>query len=133
MFFGKMNQRKKQLLNKLFTATKDHLTIVRNIENLFAWMDRTDHSVYEHMRHGTFLIPKVDRILDRNLMLKSAHQSPNAVRIVETDSMSHFVTLDDQGWVPTLDTIPCSTKTSKTKSNTPLTKKRRIAKLLAMA
>ena len=35
MFFGKMNRRKKQLLQKLFTATKDHLTIVRNIENLF--------------------------------------------------------------------------------------------------
>ena len=45
-FFGKMNPRKKQLLGKLFSATKDHLTIVRNIENLMAWMERTDTSVY---------------------------------------------------------------------------------------
>lgn len=106
MFYGKMNKRKKQLLNKIFTATKDHLTIVRNIENLFEWMDRADHSVYQHVRHGTFLIPKVDRILDRNLMLKSATHSPNALRIVETDATSHFVTLDDQKYVPDLTTIP---------------------------
>ncbi len=106
MFFGKMNRRKKQLLHKLFTATKDHLTIVRNIENLFAWMDRADYSVYEHVRHGTFLIPRVDRILDRNLMLQSALKSPNSVRVVETEAMSHFVTLDDTKWVPALDTIP---------------------------
>ncbi len=100
MFFGKMNERKKVLLNKMFSATKDHLTIVRNIENLFAWMDKADYSVYEHMKHGTILIPKMDRILDRDLMLKSAKQSPNAVRIVETDAMSHFITLDDPKWSP---------------------------------
>ncbi|MDX1450930.1 MAG: alpha/beta hydrolase [Oleiphilaceae bacterium] len=106
MFFGKMNRRKKQLLQKMFTATRDHLTIVRNIENLFAWMDREDYSAYQHIRHGTFLIPKVDRILDRNLMLQSALKSPNSVRLVETEAMSHFVTLDDPKWVPPLDTIP---------------------------
>lgn len=107
MFYGKMNTRKKQLLHKLFTSTRDHLTIVRNIENLFAWMDKADYSVYENVRHGTFLIPKVDRILDRNLMLDSALKSSNAVRVVETDATSHFVTLDDQSYVPSLDTIPC--------------------------
>lgn len=106
MFFGKMNRRKKQLLQKLFTATKDHLTIVRNIENLFDWMDRADYSAYQHVRHGTFLIPRVDRILDRNLMLQSALKSPNSVRVVETEAMSHFVTLDNTKWVPPLDTIP---------------------------
>jgi pimeloyl-ACP methyl ester carboxylesterase len=106
MFFGKMNRRKKKLLHKLFSATKDHLTIVRNIENLFAWMDKADYTAYQHIRHGTFLIPKVDRILDRNIMLKSALKSPNAVRIVETDATSHFITLDDRKWVPSLDTVP---------------------------
>jgi pimeloyl-ACP methyl ester carboxylesterase len=106
MFYGKMNKRKKQLLNKIFTATKDHLTIVRNIENLFDWMERTDPSVYQLIRHGTFLIPRVDRILDRNLMLKSAKASPNCLRIVETDAMSHFITLDDQKYVPDLNSIP---------------------------
>ncbi len=106
MFFGKTNERKKQLLNKMFSATKDHLTIVRNIENLFAWMDKADYSVYELMKHGTFLIPKLDRILDRDLMLKSAQNSPNAVRIIETDAMSHFISLDDDKWVPSLDSMP---------------------------
>ncbi|KZZ15508.1 hypothetical protein A3749_24635, partial [Oleiphilus sp. HI0078] len=106
MFFGKTNERKKQLLNKMFSATKDHLTIVRNIENLFAWMDKADYSVYEHVKHGTFLIPKLDRILDRDLMLASAKHSPNAVRIVETDAMSHFVSLDDPKWTPSLDDMP---------------------------
>ena len=106
MFFGKTNERKKQLLNKMFSATKDHLTIVRNIENLFAWMDKADYSVYEHIKHGTFLIPQLDRILDRDLMLDSAKHSPNAVRIVETDAMSHFVTLDDPKWTPNLEDMP---------------------------
>jgi len=106
MFFGKTNDRKKQLLNKMFSATKDHLTIVRNIENLFSWMERADYSIYEKIKHGTFLIPKVDRILDRDLMLKSANRSPNAVRIIETDALSHFITLDNPKWVPSLDNLP---------------------------
>jgi len=131
MFFGKMNRRKKQLLQKLFTATRDHLTIVRNIENLFAWMEKADYSVYQHIRHGTFLIPKVDRILDRNLMLKSAQHSPNSVRIVETEAMSHFVTLDDQKWVPALDTIPTALSPEEAKRRS--TKKSEIRKLAALA
>lgn len=104
-FFGKMNSRKKQLLNKLFTATKNHITIVRNIEDIMEWMEKTPVDVYSNINHGTFLIPKVDRILDRNAMLSSAENSPNAVRIIETEAPSHFVTLDDQKWVPNLDTI----------------------------
>lgn len=131
MFFGKMNTRKKQLLHKLFTATRDHLTIVRNIENLFAWMDKADYSVYEHMRHGTFLIPKIDRILDRNLMLASALKSPNAVRVVETTATSHFVTLDDQRYVPAMDTIPCQERAQTIRDQS--RKKRREEKLLALA
>ena len=81
-------------------------TIVRNIENLFSWMDKADYTVYELIKHGTFLIPKLDRILDRELMLKSAENSPNAVRIIETDAMSHFVSLDDPKWTPSLDDMP---------------------------
>ena len=131
MFFGKLNKRKKQLLNKLFTATKDHLTIVRNIENLFDWMERTDHSVYQLIRHGTFLIPKVDRILDRNFMLKSAQNSPNSVRIVETDAMSHFITLDDQKWVPAVDSIPARASVEENKKK--ILKKFKLQRLVAVA
>ncbi|HBX41310.1 MAG TPA: alpha/beta hydrolase, partial [Marinobacter adhaerens] len=105
-FFGKMNPRKKQLLSKLFSATKDHLTIVRNIENIMDWMARTDSSVYGHVRHGTFLIPAVDRILDRSSMLASARQSPTTMRIVETEAPSHFITLDSKEWVPGFETLP---------------------------
>ena len=99
-FFGKMNPRKKQLLSKLFSSTRDHLTIVRNIENIMEWMARTDTSVYDNIRHGTFLIPAVDRILDRNAMLASARHSPTTVRIVETAAQSHFITLDSKEWIP---------------------------------
>ncbi|HKK56734.1 alpha/beta hydrolase [Marinobacter sp.] len=105
-FFGKMNPRKKLLLSKLFSATRDHLTIVRNIENLMAWMARTDTSAYENVRFGTFLIPAVDRILDREAMLKSARQSPTTMRIVETNAPSHFITLDSKEWVPGFETMP---------------------------
>src|SRR5690606_17188446 len=104
-FFGKMNPRKRQLLSKMFFATKDHLTIVRNIENIMEWMDRTDTSVYQHVRHGTFLIPATDRILDRNAMLASARTSPTTMRIVETEAQSHFITLDSREWVPGIENL----------------------------
>ncbi|NMT62327.1 alpha/beta hydrolase [Marinobacter orientalis] len=107
-FFGKMNPRKRQLLGKLFSATRDHLTIVRNIEDLLAWMERTDASVYDKVRYGTFLIPAVDRILDRHAMLASARQSPTTMRIVETGAPSHFITLDSKEWVPGFETLPAA-------------------------
>ncbi len=107
-FFGKMNPRKKQLLSKLFYATRDHLTIVRNIENIFEWIERTDTDVYQHIRHGTFLIPAVDRLLDRQAMLDSARQSPTTMRIVETLAPSHFVTLDSKEWLPDFKPLPAA-------------------------
>lgn len=102
-FFGKMNPRKKQLLAKMFSATQDHLTIVRNLENLMAWMERTDTDVFDNVRHGTFLIPQIDRILDRTAMLASARKSPTTIRIVETQAPSHFITLDSKEWIPGFD------------------------------
>ena len=105
-FFGRMNPRKKQLLTKMFTATKDHLTIVRNIENLLAWMEQSDFDVLQNIRYGTILIPETDRILDKECMLRSAEHSPTAVRIVETRNTSHFITLDSAEWVPSLGDIP---------------------------
>lgn len=107
-FFGKMNPRKKQLLSKLFYATRDHLTIVRNIENIFEWTERTSTDVYQHIRHGTFLIPAVDRLLDRQAMLDSARQSPTTMRIVETQAPSHFITLDSKEWLPDFKPRPSS-------------------------
>ena len=105
-FFGKMNPRKRQLLSKLFYATKDHLTIVRNIEDIIEWAERTDFSVYQHIRYGTFLIPATDRILDRTAMLASAKNSPTTMRIVETEAPSHFVTLDSAEWLPDFEPLP---------------------------
>lgn len=103
-FFGRMNGRKRQLLAKLFTSTRDHLTIVRNIENIMAWMERTPVSVYQHIKDGTILIPKIDRILDRPAMLASAQNSPTCVRLIETSAPSHFITLDSKEWVPAFET-----------------------------
>lgn len=104
-FFGRMNPRKRQLLNKMFTATRDHLTIVRNIENAMAWMEGTDFGVYRNIHRGTILIPKVDRILDRNCMLASAERAPASVRLIETAATSHFISLDSKEWVPALADI----------------------------
>lgn len=111
-FFGRMNARKKQLLNKMFTATRDHLTIVRNIENAMGWMERTDCSVYQHIHRGCFLIPKVDRILDRQSMLISADQAPECMQVVKTAANSHFITLDSLEWLPALAGTPQATQVS---------------------
>lgn len=105
-FFGRMNPRKKKLLTKMFTATRDHLTIVRNLENIMAWMEKADAGHYEAIRHGTILLPRVDRILDRGAMKRSAEFSANAVRLIETQAGSHFITLDDPSWTPPLEAVP---------------------------
>ncbi|WP_100638114.1 alpha/beta fold hydrolase [Marinobacter salexigens] len=109
-FFGKMNPRKKQLLASLFYSTRDQLTIVRNIENILDWMQRTDTNVYQHVRHGTFLVPGIDRILDRQAMLTSARQSPTTMRIIETHAPSHFVTLDSKEWLPGFESLAAASQ-----------------------
>ena len=105
-FFGRMNPRKKTLLNRMFSATQDHLTIVRNIENIMAWMEQWDTNILGNIRQGTILIPETDRILDREAMLNAARHSATSVRIVETQGTSHFITLDSERWVPSMDDIP---------------------------
>lgn len=109
-FFGKMNPRKKLLLRKVFSATRDPLTIVRNIENIVEWMEQRDTCVYQHLKRGYILIPGADRILDRSAMIASASQSPAEVKIVQTSSSSHFITLDDRSWIPAL--IPMTDATA---------------------
>ncbi|RMF19748.1 MAG: alpha/beta hydrolase [Gammaproteobacteria bacterium] len=108
-FLGKMTPRKRALLEKPFTATRDHLTIVRNIENILEWMERHEpEALYAPVQHGTFLLPQVDRILDLRAMKASAERSHNAWRIVETRAQSHFITLDSLEWVPPLDQVPAA-------------------------
>lgn len=101
-FFGKINKRKKALLSKLFYATKDYLTIVQNVDNLRAWMERTDTGIYQHVSQAVVLVPALDRVLDRNAMLASARQGGDNFEIVETTARSHFVILDDKKWIPAL-------------------------------
>lgn len=104
-FFGRMNPRKKLLLGKLFYATRDHLTIVRNLEDVLDWMEHTSTDVYQHISHGSFLIPGIDRILDRAAMVASAQENGGRMAIIETQSPSHFITLDDVSWLPDLTAL----------------------------
>lgn len=101
-FFGRMNSRKKKLLSKMFSATQDHLTIVKNIENVMAWSERNDVELLGRLNRGTILIPKVDHILDRVSMLSSAKHASSGVHVHETDATSHFITLDSKSWIPSL-------------------------------
>lgn len=104
-FFGRMNPRKKALLGKLFSSTRDQLTIVRNLEDVLDWMESTPTDVYDRISHGTFLVPGTDRILDRTAMMDSA-RACEAMTIVETDAPSHFIALDDPSLIPALDDPP---------------------------
>lgn len=106
-FFGRMNPRKKILLSTLFSATRDHLTIVRNLEDAMAWMDNTSTDIYQHVSHGCMLIPGTDRILDKTAMLESA-RACTSMTIVETGSPSHFIALDDPSLIPALDDPACT-------------------------
>ncbi|WP_328187980.1 alpha/beta fold hydrolase [Marinobacter sp. OP 3.4] len=101
-FFGRMNPRKKTLLSKLFSSTRDQLTIVRNLEDVLDWMEKTPTDIYRNVSHGIFLIPGTDRILDKTAMLESARACPT-MTIQETDAPSHFIALDDQSLIPALD------------------------------
>lgn len=75
-FFGRMNPRKKLLLGKVFSATHDPLTIVRNIENIIEWMESRDTSVYQYIRKGYILLPGNDHILDQTASLASLSHLP---------------------------------------------------------
>lgn len=108
-FFGRMTPRKKTLLGKLFSATRDQLTIVRNLEDVMAWMEQTSTDIYHHVSHGCFLIPGTDRILDKGAMLASA-RACKTMTILETSSPSHFITLDDRSLIPAPgDPVCCGT------------------------
>lgn len=98
-FFGRMNPRKKTLLSKLFSSTRDQLTIVRNLEDAMAWMENTSTDIYRHVSQGCFLIPGTDRILDKSAMLESA-RACTSMTILDTGSPSHFIALDDQSLIP---------------------------------
>lgn len=101
-FFGKMNERKRDLLATAFSNPKDQLTIIRNIESIKAWMENTDFETYKHMKRGTILVPETDRILERDAMLFSSQQTSKNVHIVETSDTSHLISLDSDIWVPPL-------------------------------
>ncbi len=101
-FFGRMNPRKKLLLRKVFSTTRDPLTVVRNIENIIAWMEQRDTSVYRLIAKGYILLPGTDHILDHAALMASASQCPEHISIVQTNTPSHFITLDDRGWIPRL-------------------------------
>lgn len=101
-FFGRMNPRKKALLGKLFSATRDQLTIVRNLEDVLAWMETTPTDIYDNVSHGIFLIPGTDHILDKTAMMASA-RACDTMTIRETDAPSHFIALDDPSLIPPLD------------------------------
>lgn len=104
-FFGSMNPRKKLLLKKVFSATRDSLTIVRNIENVIGWMEHRDTSVYQHLWKGYILLPGTDHILDLTALMASASRCPARISIVQTRSSSHFIALDDPSWIPGMDPI----------------------------
>ncbi|MCK7543981.1 alpha/beta hydrolase [Marinobacter bryozoorum] len=106
-FFGRMNPRKKKLLGKLFSSTRDQLTIVRNLEDVLAWMEQTPTDIYRHVSHGCFLVPGTDRILDKEAMLASA-RACKTMTILETNAPSHFIALDDRSLIPGLDDPACS-------------------------
>ena len=109
-FFGRMNPRKKKLLGKLFSSTRDQLTIVRNLEDVLAWMEQTPTDIYRHVSHGCFLVPGTDRILDKEAMLASA-RACKTMTILETNAPSHFIALDDRSLIPGLDDPACSGET----------------------
>lgn len=105
-FFGRMNPRKKLLLRKVFSTTRDSLTIVRNIENIIGWMEQRDTSVYKLIAKGCILLPGTDHILDPTALMDSASQCPARISIVQTSTPSHFITLDDRSWIPRLMPSP---------------------------
>jgi pimeloyl-ACP methyl ester carboxylesterase len=106
-FFGQTQGRKKELLEHLFKNPQNAMTIINNIHSIETWMNNTSTDVFQHIKRGTILIPERDRILCREHMLDSALSSPNNVRVVETENTSHFITLDNEDYLPSL-TIPLS-------------------------
>lgn len=89
-----LTPRKEELLSGLLHNPKSYTTIIENANNMEAWWEHADHSLYDNAAKGTILIPRQDKVLDRKSMLASVEASHKNINVVLTQGTSHFISLD---------------------------------------
>lgn len=100
--YGKLDDaRKRELMEGLPHNPKRISTFLANIHDMIAWMAERDHSIFEHVRRGTVLVPSHDRVLDAKSMHESAKRAAS-LEVVRVEPCSHFVTLDRPEAIPAL-------------------------------
>ncbi|PCJ19220.1 MAG: alpha/beta hydrolase [Gammaproteobacteria bacterium] len=97
-----LNRRKKELLPGLWNNAKTQSVVVENIKNMADWGFKTDYSIFDYIKKGTFLIGESDYILDRQTMIDSAERAHSGFDIIYTENSSHFVSLDDPKYARSL-------------------------------
>lgn len=107
---------KKTLLAGLLHTPKCYTTILENADNMQAWWDTTDISIYDNVKKGTILIGSEDRILDRKSMINSAEASHKGIDVVLTEGTTHFVSLEQPHYARELvqKAVKKTTKNKKT-------------------
>lgn len=100
--FGDLSPEMCKFLLTMVSSPKHYECVVNNVESFERWTKLHGYELYRNISHGTILVPRADRVLDRTTMLESAkHAGPN-MNVVETPASSHFLALENRGWLPPL-------------------------------
>ena len=89
-----LTPRKRTLLAGLLHNPKSYTSILENADNMEAWWETTNISIYDNVAKGTILIGAKDMVLDRKSMIASAQASHSKIDMVLTEGSTHFVSLE---------------------------------------
>ena len=108
---------KETLLAGLLHNPKCYTTILENADNMQAWWDTTDISIYDNIKRGTILIGAEDKVLDRKSMINSAEASHSGIDVVLTEGTTHFVSLEQPHYARELAQKAVKKPTIENKAN----------------
>lgn len=90
-----LSDRKKALLPGLWFNAKNQRVALENLRSMGDWTTKTDYSIYNNVKNGTFLIGQIDNVLDRTSMIDSAERAHDGFNIILTKGTTHFISLEE--------------------------------------
>ncbi len=99
---GLVNKENRGLLSGMLACAKSAVVLQRNIENMLEWPLKNKMHILDNVKSGYILVGARDAVLSRRLMLKTAQKHRGALKIINTENSSHFISLDIPGQVKSL-------------------------------
>ncbi len=104
---GLVNKENGFLLSGMLACAKSAIVLQHNIENMLVWPLKNKMHILENVKSGYILLGARDTVLSRRLMLKTAQKHRGALKIINTENSSHFISLDIPGQVKSLCNDAC--------------------------